>query len=95
MSGGDDSTVKIWNRRDGELLRTLEHHDYVVWNVRLWVDTLMTFSYDCTVATMTIKFQVVIFVVVVVVVTYVVFATVAIAAFVVVVVVVVVVVGLG
>jgi hypothetical protein len=35
----------------------LRDHECIVWNVNLWVDTLMTFSHDCTVAIMEIKFK--------------------------------------
>ena len=63
VSGGDadenDARVKIWDRRNGVLLTTLRHHDSVVWNVNIWVDTLMTFSHDCTIAIMELNFQVI------------------------------------
>jgi hypothetical protein len=67
VSGGDadcdadsdaSDRVKIWDRQNGALLTTLRHHDCVVWNVNIWVDTLMTFSHDCTIAIMELKFQV-------------------------------------
>ena len=61
VSGGDaddDVRVKVWDRQNGHLLTSLNHHDCVVWNVSIWVDTLMTFSNDCTIAIMELKFQV-------------------------------------
>ena len=50
VSGGDEGTVRVWGRPDGTLLATLCHHDYIVWNVALWLDGLFTCSYDCSVA---------------------------------------------
>lgn len=50
VSGGDDAKVKIWNKHNGDLLETLEHHEFIVWNVKLWVDQLVTCSYDCSMA---------------------------------------------
>jgi WD40 repeat protein len=49
-SGGDEGAVRVWDRVDGALLATLCHHEYIVWNVSLWLDNLFTCSYDCTVA---------------------------------------------
>ena len=47
-SGGDDSTVKIWSRCNGDLLHNLEDlHEYIVWSVKLWSDGLFTAGYDC------------------------------------------------
>ena len=47
-SGGEDSTVKLWNRVQGDLLHNLKHlHDYIVWNVKLWLEGLFTAGYDC------------------------------------------------
>ena len=37
------------------MLKSLDHHKYIVWSVRLWLDTLFTASYDCSVAQ--IKFK--------------------------------------
>lgn len=42
-------------RSNGDLLSTLEHHEYIVWTVKLWLDNLFTASYDCTVANITFK----------------------------------------
>lgn len=59
VSGGDDGEledeetvgiVKIWRRSDGELIHQLEHHTYIVWCVRLWLNQLVTCSYDLSVA---------------------------------------------
>ena len=50
ISGGEDNTVKLWSRDSGECLKTLDHHTYIVWSVRVSVDHLVTASYDCTVA---------------------------------------------
>ena len=50
VSGGDDSTVKLWNRSNGEILHNLKKlHDYIVWSVKLWQDCLFTAGYDCVV----------------------------------------------
>ena len=49
-SGGEEGAVRVWARADGALLSTLCHHDYIVWHVGLWLDRLVTCSYDCTVA---------------------------------------------
>ena len=48
-------TIVSKTRLTGSLLKSLDHHTYIVWSVRLWLDTLFTASYDCTVAH--IKFQ--------------------------------------
>ena len=50
VSGGEDSKVKIWSKLEGDLLQTLDHHDYIVWNVKLLEQNLITCSYDCSIA---------------------------------------------
>ena len=55
VSGGEDNCVRVWNRADGTPLASLEHHTYIVWCVRLNLDQLVTASYDCTVAFLTIQ----------------------------------------
>lgn len=50
VSGGDEEIVKIWNRSNGDLVQTLEYHTYMVWNVKIWLNTLFTCSYDCSIA---------------------------------------------
>jgi len=49
-SAGDDGLVKIFKRSHGDLLAQLDHHEYIVWTVKIWLNTLFTASYDCTVA---------------------------------------------
>ena len=57
-SGGDDSTVKLWNRFQGTLLRNLKNlHDYIVWNVKLWLDGLFTAGYDCVVNYVNLEYK--------------------------------------
>ena len=57
-SGGEDSTVKLWNRSTGELLHNLKHlHDYIVWNVKLWQSCLFTAGYDCVVNYVNLEYQ--------------------------------------
>lgn len=56
-SGGDDSTVKLWSRYNGNLLHNLQNlHGYIVWNVKLWMDQLFTAGYDCVVNYVTLKY---------------------------------------
>lgn len=55
VSGGEDGTVRIWSRASGTELAALEHHTYIVWCVRLNMNQLVTASYDCTVAFLTIQ----------------------------------------
>lgn len=50
VSGGDDGLVKVWSSETGELLHILHHHAYIVWNLKLWCDTLVSCSYDCSIA---------------------------------------------
>ncbi|XP_059090488.1 F-box and WD repeat domain-containing 11-B-like [Tigriopus californicus] len=50
VSGGEDAKVKVWNRDNGDWMETLDHHDFIVWHVKMWVDLLVTCSYDCTMA---------------------------------------------
>ena len=58
VSGGDDSTVKLWNRCNGDLLHNLQKlHDYIVWNVKLWLDDLFTAGYDCVVNYVNLKYE--------------------------------------
>lgn len=52
-SGGDDSKVRIWTRQTGDLLQVLDHHEYIVWNLRLHHGRLISFGYDCKVCTYT------------------------------------------
>lgn len=40
-------------RSHGDLLKQLDHHEYIVWTVKLWLNTLFTASYDCSVAHIT------------------------------------------
>ncbi len=48
-SGGDDAAVRVWSARSGRLLAAVAPaHDYIVWAVRLFLRTLVAFSYDCT-----------------------------------------------
>jgi len=49
VSGGEDNLVRVWSRKDGEEVAVLDHHTYIVWSVKLWLDQLVTASYDCTV----------------------------------------------
>ena len=42
-------------RSDGDLLVQLDHHEYVVWTVKIWLNTIFTASYDCSVAHITFK----------------------------------------
>ena len=37
-------------RVDGEALQCFDHHKYIVWTTSLWMNTLFTASYDCTVS---------------------------------------------
>ena len=49
VSGGEDSVVRVWSRKNGDEIAVLDHHTYIVWSVKLWLDCLVTASYDCTV----------------------------------------------
>ncbi len=49
-SGGDDAKVRLWTRAGGECLHVLGHHEYMVWNVKLFLHALFSCSYDCSVA---------------------------------------------
>ncbi len=40
---------------NGDLLIELNHHEYIVWTVKLWLNTLFTASYDCSVVHITFK----------------------------------------
>ena len=42
-------------RADGELLRSLDHHEYIVWCVRIWDDRIFSASYDCSVAVVSLE----------------------------------------
>ena len=42
-------------RSHGDLLVQLDHHEYVVWTVKIWLNTIFTASYDCSVAHITFK----------------------------------------
>ena len=42
-----------FDRCTGDLLCELDHHDYIVWTVKVWLNTLFTASYDCSVAHIT------------------------------------------
>ena len=48
VSGGEDNKVRVWCRYSGTVLKVLDHHTFVVWNVKLWLGTLFTCSYDCS-----------------------------------------------
>ena len=37
------------------MLARLDHHEYIVWTVKIWLNTIFTASYDCTVAHITFK----------------------------------------
>ena len=37
------------------MLIQLDHHEYIVWTVKIWLNTLFTASYDCSVAYITFK----------------------------------------
>ena len=50
VSGGDDCLVRLWDADTGEEHAAVAAHDFIVWGVRLFLDTLVTASYDCTVA---------------------------------------------
>lgn len=50
VSGGDDGSVQLRRRRSGDLMQTLLHHDYIVWNVGIYDDVLFTASYDCSIS---------------------------------------------
>ena len=57
-SGGEDSTVRLWNRHNGDLIHELSTlHDYIVWNVKLWSDCLFTAGYDCVVNYVTLDYK--------------------------------------
>ena len=47
--------VKVLSRADGELLRSLDHHEYIVWCVRIWDDRIFSASYDCSVAVVSLE----------------------------------------
>eukprot|EP00092_Neocalanus_flemingeri_P041930 GFUD01045666.1.p1 GENE.GFUD01045666.1~~GFUD01045666.1.p1 ORF type:complete len:420 (-),score=61.86 GFUD01045666.1:156-1415(-) len=49
FSAGQDSVVRVWSRKNGDEIAVLTHHTYIVWSVKLWLDRLVTASYDCTV----------------------------------------------
>ena len=40
----------MWARETAAALHTARHHSYIVWAARLRLDQLVTASYDCTVA---------------------------------------------
>ncbi len=50
-SGSRDSTVKLWNKNTGELLRTLSGHDYTVTSVAFDANDILASGsdYDCTI----------------------------------------------
>ena len=57
-SGGDDFAVRLWNRSNGDLLHDIKNlHDYVVWDVKLWMDGLFTAGYDCVVNYVNLDYQ--------------------------------------
>ena len=57
-SGGEDSNVRLWNRRNGDMIHELSTlHDYIVWNVKLWLDCLFTAGYDCVVNYVTLDYK--------------------------------------
>ncbi len=49
-SGGDDNNVKLWVRANGELAHVLQHHEFIVWAVGIWNNTLFSAAYDCSIA---------------------------------------------
>ena len=57
-SGGDDATIKLWKRCNGDLVWNLQNlHDYIVWNVKLWLDGLFTAGYDCVVNYVNLEYK--------------------------------------
>ena len=50
VTAGEDGCVRVWARETAAALHTARHHSYIVWAARLRLDQLVTASYDCTVA---------------------------------------------
>ena len=42
--------TKNFHRSNGDLLAKLDHHEYIVWTVKIWLDQIFTASYDCSIA---------------------------------------------
>ena len=57
VTGGEDHAVKLWERGSGQLVLSLQHHTYIVWSVRLTLNSLTTASYDCSVAFLSLQQQ--------------------------------------
>ena len=55
VTGGEDHTVRLWARKTGDLLLSLQHHTFIVWAVRISLDQLVTASYDCTVCFLSVE----------------------------------------